>query len=100
MRQIKLRASRIGGAPEALKFLCETNLAVIADIVGEGQAAGCCDDSIQTMYSDDVAFCAGKRIPGARDDSSSFKTCKGDGDTFFIVGHVTKKGTGGRPQGP
>ena len=32
LRQIKLRASRIGGAPEALKFLCET-----------GQAAGCCD---------------------------------------------------------
>ena len=33
LRQIKLRASRIGGAPDSLKFLCETNLAVIADIV-------------------------------------------------------------------
>ena len=33
LRQIKLRASRVGGAPETLRFLCETNLETIADII-------------------------------------------------------------------
>ena len=59
LRQIKLRASRIGGAPDSLKFLCETNLEIITDIVSRDKPQAVVIDSIQTMYSDEVASAPG-----------------------------------------
>ena len=53
LRQIKLQGFEMGGAPDSLKFLCETNLAVITDIVMQDKPQAVVIDSIQTMYSDE-----------------------------------------------
>ena len=98
LRQIKLRASRIGGAPEALKFLCETNLAVIADIVMRDKPQAVVIDSIQTMYSDDVASAPGSVSQVRETTAVLLRLAKEMGITFFIVGHVTKEGTVAGPR--
>ena len=98
LRQIKLRASRIGGAPEALKFFCETNLAVIADIVMRDKPQAVVIDSIQTMYSDDVASAPGSVSQVRETTAVLLRLAKEMGITFFIVGHVTKEGTVAGPR--
>ena len=95
---IKLRASRIGGAPEALKFFCETNLAVIADIVMRDKPQAVVIDSIQTMYSDDVASAPGSVSQVRETTAVLLRLAKEMGITFFIVGHVTKEGTVAGPR--
>jgi DNA repair protein RadA/Sms len=98
LRQIKLRASRIGGAPDSLRFLCETNLAVIADIVMRDKPQAVVIDSIQTMYSDDVASAPGSVSQVRETTAVLLRLAKEMGITFFIVGHVTKEGTVAGPR--
>ena len=98
LRQIKLRASRIGGAPDSLKFLCETNLEIITDIVMRDKPQAVVIDSIQTMYSDEVASAPGSVSQVRETTAVLLRLAKEMGITFFIVGHVTKEGTVAGPR--
>ena len=98
LRQIKLRASRIGNAPDALRFLCETNLETISDIVMRDKPHAVVIDSIQTMYSDDVASAPGSVSQVRETTAVLLRLAKEMGITFFIVGHVTKEGTVAGPR--
>ena len=98
LRQIKLRANRIGGAPDSLRFLCETNLEVITDLITREKPQAVVIDSIQTMYSDEVASAPGSVSQVRETTAVLLRLAKEMGITFFIVGHVTKEGTVAGPR--
>ena len=98
LRQIKLRAVRIGGAPDELRFLCETNLEIISEIIAREKPSAVVIDSIQTMYSEDVASAPGSVSQVRETTAFLLRMAKEMGITFFIVGHVTKEGTVAGPR--
>ena len=98
LRQIKLRAARIGNAPESLRFLCETNLETITDLLLREKPQAVVIDSIQTMYSDEVASAPGSVSQVRETTAVLLRLAKEMGITFFIVGHVTKEGTVAGPR--
>ena len=98
LRQIKMRAARIGRAPESLKFMCETNLGTIADVLMRDKPKVVVIDSIQTMYSDEVGSAPGSVSQVRETTAVLLRLAKEMGITFFIVGHVTKEGTVAGPR--
>lgn len=98
LKQIKLRADRIGQCSGTLKLLCETSLDSIEDILTRNKPEIVIIDSIQTMYKEDVAAAPGS-VSQVRDTTSILmQLAKGLNITIFIVGHVTKEGTVAGPR--
>ena len=98
LAQVKLRANRMGQFEEALKLLCETNLEIIKNVLEQNKPDLAVIDSIQTMYSEDVASAPGS-VSQVRESTNVFmQLAKGLGITIFIVGHVTKEGTVAGPR--
>lgn len=96
--QIKLRANRMGDFNENLKLLCETNLDMIRSVIENKRPELVIIDSIQTMYSEEVASAPGS-VSQVRESTNVFmQLAKGLGITIFIVGHVTKEGTVAGPR--
>ncbi len=98
LRQIKLRAVRIGQMNEHLKLLCETNLENIVDQVKRSGAKVVVIDSIQTMYSDALDAAAGSVSQVREATAMLMKMAKERNVSVFIVGHVTKEGTVAGPR--
>lgn len=59
LKQIKMRANRIGSFEEEMQLLCETDLAVIEEVIGRYQPQVVVIDSIQTMYQETVSSAPG-----------------------------------------
>lgn len=98
LKQIKLRANRMGEFTEELLLLCETNLEIIKNIIEKRKPDMVVIDSIQTMYSEDVGSAPGS-VSQVRESTNVFmQLAKGLGITIFIVGHVTKEGTVAGPR--
>lgn len=98
LAQIKLRANRMGEFRENLKLLCETNLDTVRGVIENKKPGLVIIDSIQTMYSEDVASAPGS-VSQVRESTNVFlQLAKGLGITIFIVGHVTKEGTVAGPR--
>lgn len=98
LAQIKLRANRMGKFKDNLKLLCETNLGTIRSVIEKKQPEFVVIDSIQTMYSEEVASAPGS-VSQVRESTNVFmQIAKGMGITIFIVGHVTKEGTVAGPR--
>lgn len=96
--QIKLRANRMGNFSDDMKLFCETNLGTIRDVIEKKQPEFVVIDSIQTMYSEEVASAPGS-VSQVRESTNVFmQLAKGLGITIFIVGHVTKEGTVAGPR--
>lgn len=96
--QIKLRANRMGDFNENLKLLCETNLDMIRSVIENKRPELVIIDSIQTMYSEEVASAPGS-VSQVRESTNVFmQLAKGLCITIFIVGHVTKEGTVAGPR--
>ena len=98
LRQIGLRARRIGGAGENLKFVCETDLDVITDAALAEKPEVCVIDSIQTMFNPAVAAAPGSVSQVREATGVLLRLAKEQGITIFIVGHVTKEGTVAGPR--
>ena len=92
LQQIKLRANRIGGALERLKFMCETNLSNIEDAVIRTKPQVVVIDSIQTMYNESVSSAPGSVSQVRESTSVLLRIAKSMNISIFIVGHVTKEG--------
>ena len=98
LKQIKLRANRMGEFKEDLYLLCETNLEVIRNIIETRKPDVVVIDSIQTMYSEEVSSAPGS-VSQVRESTNVFmQMAKGLGISIFIVGHVTKEGTVAGPR--
>ncbi len=98
LKQIKLRAVRIGQMNEHLKLLCETNLETILSQVKKSGAKVAVIDSIQTMYSDTLDAAAGSVSQVKEATALLMRLAKEQGVSVFIVGHVTKEGTVAGPR--
>ena len=91
-RQLKLRAERLGVAPDELMILSETRLSDVLESVEETKPDILIVDSIQTLYREE-----NESSPGS---VSQVKDCtmtlmhlsKQQGITVFVVGHINKDG--------
>lgn len=98
LKQIKLRASRIGTITGDLLFLCETNLDTIEEAIRNASPEVVIIDSIQTMFREDVSSAPGSVSQVRESTSILMQIAKGMGITVFIVGHVTKEGVVAGPR--
>ena len=98
LKQIKLRANRMGEFTEDLWLLCETNLEIVKNVIEKRKPDVVIIDSIQTMYSEEVSSAPGS-VSQVRESTNVFmQLAKGLGISIFIVGHVTKEGTVAGPR--
>lgn len=98
VRQIKLRADRMGAFTDKLFLLCETSLETVREVIERQKPSFAVIDSIQTMYSEDVSSAPGS-VSQVREATNTFmQLAKGLGISIFIVGHVTKEGTVAGPR--
>lgn len=98
LKQIKLRANRMGDFSENLFLLCETSLDVIRGIIEQQKPDVVVIDSIQTMYHEEVGSAPGS-VSQVRESTNIFmQLAKGLNIAIFIVGHVTKEGTVAGPR--
>ncbi|WP_033126876.1 MULTISPECIES: DNA repair protein RadA [Eubacteriales] len=98
LKQIKLRADRMGTFTDNLLLLCETNIETIRGVIEREDPSLVVIDSIQTMYSEEVASAPGS-VSQVREATNIFmQIAKGMGISIFIVGHVTKEGTVAGPR--
>ena len=98
LRQIRMRADRIGEFNDHLALLAETNLEIIDGVIRKEKPDIVIIDSIQTMYSDSVDSAPGSVSQVRESTATLMKLAKGLGVTVFVVGHVTKEGTVAGPR--
>ena len=98
LRQIKLRANRIGEFTEKLTLLCETNLEVIRGIVERKKPQVVIVDSIQPMFHEEISSAPGSVSQVRESTNILMQIAKGMGVSIFIVGHVTKEGNVAGPR--
>jgi DNA repair protein RadA/Sms len=92
LKQIKLRADRLGDFADSLLLLCETDLEVIGEAIRQNRPDAVVIDSIQTMSSDDIHTAPGSVSQVRESTNILLQIAKGMNITIFIVGHVTKEG--------
>ena len=98
LKQIKIRAMRIGEFTDSLLLLCETNLGIIEETIRKVMPEVVIIDSIQTMYNENVGAAPGS-VSQVRESTGVFlQIAKGLSVSIFIVGHVTKEGTVAGPR--
>lgn len=98
LKQIKLRAMRIGQFNDYLSLFCETNLGIIEETIRKLQPQVVIIDSIQTMYQESVGAAPGSVSQVREATGVLLQLAKGLGVSTFIVGHVTKEGTVAGPR--
>ena len=98
LRQIKLRADRLGNFNDKLKLLCETNLENIREIIERMKPDVVVVDSIQTMFHEDITSAPGSVSQVRESTNVLMQIAKGMGVSIFIVGHVTKEGNVAGPR--
>ncbi|MGN1378633.1 MAG: DNA repair protein RadA, partial [Dorea sp.] len=98
LKQIKLRANRMGSFSDSLYLLCETNLDVIRGVIERQRPDMVVIDSIQTMYNEEVGSAPGSVSQVRESTNILMELAKGLNISTFIVGHVTKEGTVAGPR--
>ena len=98
LRQIKLRANRIGDFNDKMQLLCETNLEVVREVIERKKPDVVVIDSIQTMFHEDVSSAPGSVSQVRESTNILMQIAKGMGISVFIVGHVTKEGNVAGPR--
>jgi len=90
--QIKLRADRLGSAPQELFLLCETGLDAILAAARELSPAVLLVDSIQTLAHPEIASAPGSVAQVRECGAALLAVAKDQGPAVVLVGHVTKEG--------
>ncbi len=92
IRQIKLRAERLGVDAENLELLASNDAAAVSDTISVRKPGIAIIDSIQTMAIDSINSSAGS-VTQVRECTNLFmRTAKSEEIPIFIVGHVNKDG--------
>ena len=91
-RQIKLRAERIGGAPDNLYILAETRLSEILACIESLKPDVLIADSIQTLYNENNDSSPGSVSQVKDCTMAMMQLAKQNGITVFVVGHINKDG--------
>lgn len=98
LKQIKLRAERIGEFNDNLTLMCETNLDNVEAALKKYIPEVVIIDSIQTMYREEIGSAPGSVSQVRESTSVLMQLAKGLGISIFIVGHVTKEGVVAGPR--
>ena len=98
LRQIKLRANRLGDFTDNLLLLCETGLATVEQTIRSVMPDVTIIDSIQTMYDEEISAAPGSVSQVRESTGVLLQLAKGLTVSVFIVGHVTKEGTVAGPR--
>ena len=98
LKQIKIRALRLGDFSENVELMCETNLSVIEEVIRKKSPKIVIIDSIQTMFLEDVTSAPGSVSQVRESTGILMRIAKGMDVSIFIVGHVTKEGTVAGPR--
>lgn len=98
LKQIKMRADRLGKFEKDMILLCETNLKDIEEVIKSKRPEMVVIDSIQTMYDEDVSSAPGSVSQVREATAVLLQLSKSLGISIFIVGHVTKEGTVAGPR--
>lgn len=98
LRQIKMRADRLGTDFSDLRVLCETNLDEIAEVIKKEAPETVVIDSIQTMFREDISSAPGSVSQVREATSLLMQIAKSLEINIFIVGHVTKEGAVAGPR--
>ncbi len=92
LRQIKMRAERLGSITENLSVLAETSLESIREEIKNLKPSILAIDSVQTIYTGDIESAPGS-VSQIRESSGTLINLAKQTDTaVFLVGHVTKEG--------
>ena len=91
-RQLKLRAQRLGVAPEELLILSETRLSDVVGAVEETKPDILIVDSIQTLYNEENESSPGSVSQVKDCTMTMMQLSKQEGLTVFVVGHINKDG--------
>ncbi len=92
LRQIRMRAERIGTLPDNLSVLAETSLEHISAEVARCRPDILVVDSVQTIYTSTLESAPGS-VSQIRDCSATLiNSAKANDTATFFIGHVTKEG--------
>ena len=98
LKQIKMRADRLGGFEKEVYLLCETDIQEAAQTVREKKPDMVVVDSVQTMSSDEIGSAPGSVSQVREVTSVLMQLAKMEGIAVFLVGHVTKEGVVAGPK--
>ena len=98
LKQIKMRANRIGTVTGELRFLSETNLERIEAVIDQEKPQIVVIDSIQTMYREEITSAPGSVSQVRESTGVLMQIAKSRGIAIFVVGHVTKEGVVAGPR--
>lgn len=98
LKQIKLRANRMGEFTDNLLLLAETSLDAIEEVILQVKPDVVVIDSIQTIYREDISSAPGSVSQVRESTNSLMQLAKGNTIPIFIVGHVTKEGVVAGPR--
>ena len=92
VRQVALRASRLGLASGSLRLLAETRVETILEESAATRASVLVADSIQTMHTDLSESSPGSAVQVRDSAARLVRFAKDSGTSVLIIGHVTKEG--------
>lgn len=92
LRQVTLRAQRLGLTTRRLRLLAETQVEQILALAARERPSVMVIDSIQTMYTDSLQSAPGS-VAQIRDSAARLVQFAKQGNTaVLLIGHVTKEG--------
>jgi DNA repair protein RadA/Sms len=92
LRQVSLRARRLGLAGDTLQLLAETSVDTIIEHASSTAARVIVIDSIQTMFATEVESSPGSAAQVRESAAALVRFAKSTGVSVLIIGHVTKEG--------
>ena len=92
LRQIKLRADRLGVGGDQFLVLAETNLDAIIRAVSEQKPELVIVDSIQTVYRPELESAPGSISQVRESTAVLLRHAKSENIPMIVIGHVTKDG--------
>ena len=99
LKQIKLRAMRIGEFQENMLLLCETNITLVEDAIRSTKPEAVVIDSIQTMYQEDISAAPGSVSQVREATNVFFAASKGHGRCNFYCRACDQRRNGCRTKG-
>jgi len=92
LRQIRMRADRIGNMPESLYILAETSLEQIDRELKSFKPSVLVIDSVQTIYTAELESAPGSVSQLRETSARLINLAKATDTAAFLIGHVTKEG--------
>ena len=90
--QIRMRADRLGISRESISLCSQTSFEHISELITERKPGLCIIDSIQTLYSEEIASAPGSVTQTREVTAGLLRLAKSLNVPIVLVGHVTKDG--------